>query len=152
MIVYRLAHAEHILDMSGIGAQIHGGRWNIIGSPCLYGSEHVSLCMLELLVNALSLEYLSGLELLEIEIPDDITIKTIDASKLKKDWFIDINYTQWMGTEMLQQNEILVFKCPSVVIHNEWNYVFNTRHPMYKRVKGKIHKKFYFDKRLWRGE
>lgn len=150
MIVYRLSPAEHILDMSGIGAQIHGGRWNMIGMPCLYASEHVSLCVLELLVNAFSLEYLKELELLEIEIPDDGLIRTIDGSKLKNDWYKDIHYTQWMGTEMLKQKDILLFKCPSAVIHSEWNYVFNTQHTLYKRVKGRVFRKFYFDERLWR--
>ncbi len=150
MIVYRLAQAEHIHDMSGVGAQIHGGRWNMIGIPCLYASEHVSLSVLELLVNALSLEYLKGLELLEIEIPEDIPIITIEGSKLKKEWHRDILYTQWMGTEMLMQNNILLFKCPSAIIHNEWNYVFNPKHDMYKRVRGKVYKRFHFDERLWR--
>lgn len=150
MIVYRLAQADHAQDMSGNGARLYGGRWNMKGMPALYASEHVSLCVLEVLVNAVSLQYLQALQLLEIEIANESLVKTIDEKKLKKDWFNDFAYTQWMGTEMLRQKDILVFRCPSAVIHNEWNYVFNTIHPSYKRLKVTNQKRFYFDERLWR--
>lgn len=150
MIVYRLSQAEHAQDMSGTGARLYGGRWNMTGIPALYASEHISLCVLEILVKAVSLEYLQALQLLEIEIADEYSVKTIEEKKLKKDWFSDFAYTQWMGTEMLKQKDILVFRCPSAIIHNEWNYVFNPLHPSYKKVKARIQKRFYFDKRLWR--
>lgn len=150
MNVYRLAHAEHVQDMSGTGARMHGGRWNMKGMPALYASEHISLCVLEVLVNAVSLNYLQALQLIEIEIPDESSVKTIEEKKLKKDWSADFAYTQWMGTEMLKQKDILVFRCPSAIIHNEWNYIFNTLHPSYKKIKSKIQKRFYFDERLWR--
>ncbi|MDN5850725.1 MAG: RES domain-containing protein, partial [Nitrococcus sp.] len=37
--------------LSGEGAQLHGGRWNPIGTPAVYAAGSLSLAALELLVH-----------------------------------------------------------------------------------------------------
>ena len=49
-MAYRIVDEKFKDDLSGDGAKLYGGRWNPKGSPLLYCSEHISLCMLENMV------------------------------------------------------------------------------------------------------
>lgn len=149
MILYRFAHRNFAHDLSGNGAKLHGGRWNPKGIPVLYTSESISLAVLEILANALTLEYLQTIQLMEIEMPAETTCHEIKLQSLKKNWYRDFDYTQWMGQEMLQPAKTLLYKCPSAIIHREHNYLVNPLHPDFKKIKLKTTGDFYFDERLF---
>jgi RES domain-containing protein len=51
MIVYRIARANYIRDLSGIGSRLYGGRWNRKGTGIIYTSETRALATLEYLVH-----------------------------------------------------------------------------------------------------
>ena len=52
MVGYRLVRERRAADaFSGEGARHFGGRWNPKNSPTVYGSEHLSLAVLEFRVN-----------------------------------------------------------------------------------------------------
>ena len=42
MIIYRFSDSDYKNDLSGEGARLYGGRWNSVGSPMLYATEHIS--------------------------------------------------------------------------------------------------------------
>ena len=46
-LVWRLARPEFAERLDGEGSRIEGGRWNPVGVPGLYTSEHLSLSVLE---------------------------------------------------------------------------------------------------------
>ena len=58
MIVYRITNSLYSNDITGTGAKLMGGRWNSKGVPLLYVSEHISLAVLEMLVNTKFKDYL----------------------------------------------------------------------------------------------
>jgi RES domain-containing protein len=150
MIFYRFAHVRFSHDISGEGSRLKGGRWNLRGIPALYTSEHISLGLLEMLVNANTLEELQQIRLMEIEVAESSSIEVLNLKKLRKNWVTDFEYTQWIGSEILKENNALVFKCPSAVVNNENNFVLNPLHKDYKKVKLINSSSFYFDPRLFK--
>ncbi len=149
MIVYRFSHPKYANDISGTGAKLKGGRWNIIGLPLLYTSESISLCLLEVLANANTLEELQLIQLVEIDIPTNPSLHEIHLSQLKNEWWKDFEYSQWIGSEILKENKALVIKCPSAIIEMESNYLINPLHVSFKKIGVNVIKKFRFDERLF---
>jgi RES domain-containing protein len=149
MIVYRFSHPKYADDISGAGARLKGGRWNLPGIPVLYTSATISLGLLEVLANANTLEQLQIIQLMEIEVPD-AEVHELTSDKLKKGWWEDFDYTQWMGTEILRLQAPLVIKCPSAIIEQEYNYIINPAHQFFKKIKLKARNNFRFDKRLFK--
>ena len=81
MIIYRLCNEEYKDDISGTGAKLAGGRWNSIGVPVLYTSEHISLAVLEILVNTNTNLIPLSYYLFKIEVPDTILPLIITKEK-----------------------------------------------------------------------
>jgi RES domain-containing protein len=150
MILYRFAHKKYAHDISGTGSRLKGGRWNSIGVPVVYSSETISLCLLEVLANANTLDELQMFQLVEIEIPNTIPFQEIRLSQLKKDWWNDFEYSQWLGSEVLKENKALIIKCPSAIVERENNYLINPHHSSFKKVNIKVVNDFRFDERLFK--
>jgi RES domain-containing protein len=150
MIVYRFAHPKFARDLSGTGARLIGGRWNPAGTPVTYTSEHISLALLEILANANSLQQLQTIQLVQIEVPDTASIHEVKLSGLKKEWYRDFDYTQWMGQEILRNSKTLLVKCPSAIVHSEHNFLINPLHADFKKIRLTHASGFYFDERLFR--
>lgn len=148
MIVYRVAHKDYINDLEGTGARLFGGRWNCINTPCIYTSEHISLAVLEKLVHAKVPENMQQIALLKIELPKDDRLFHINAEKLNASWTQDVNYTQWLGGQLLEDSSILAFTVPSVIIPEERNIIINPLSTHIKQVKFKEIKDFTADYRL----
>lgn len=148
MIIYRLATARYADDLTGTGAKISGGRWNVPGLPVLYTAENISLAVLEIVVNAGRHFIPPSYQLLKLSIPDTVEYTAITKDKLKKQWKDDFEYTQWMGSEFLKQNKNFVLKVPSAVVDEEHNYLFNPRHNDFKKLKIAAISNFQFDQRL----
>lgn len=149
MIVYRLADQRYIDDREGVGAKLFGGRWNSVNDACIYTSEHASLAFLEKFVHAGAKEDMSNLALLEIEIPDDNNLLLkVDDQKLNKRWVNDTNYTQWIGSQILEDSTTLAFSVPSILVPNERNYIINPRSIYFKQIKFKKHIDFKTDYRI----
>ena len=149
MIVYRLCIEQYKDDLSGTGAKLFGGRWNSIGIPVLYTTENISLAVLEILVrtdiNHIPLHYF----LIKLDVPDSADSTVINKTKLKKEWKADAGYTQWIGNEFIKSNKTLILKLPSAIVDEEHNFILNTNHTDFKKVKATSLKKFSFDKRLY---
>ena len=149
MTVYRITNSNYKDDISGIGAKINGGRWNLPGLPALYTSEHISLCVLEMLVNITLPESQLNYYLLQIQIPDSNKTALISNKKLKINWEDDEDYTRFMGTEFLKNKQSLLLKVPSAVINEENNYLVNPFHTDFKKVRIIRSHAFKFDNRLF---
>jgi RES domain-containing protein len=149
MIIYRLATDLHKDDLSGIGSKLFGGRWNSPGIAALYTAENISLAVLEILVRADKYTVPLSYSLLKISIPDQTQTVVIPETKLRRSWEEDLAYTQWMGDEILKANNALVLKVPSAIVPEENNYIINTRHSDFKKVKIMHSSGFDFDKRLF---
>lgn len=148
MTIYRISNSAFKDDISGMGAKRYGGRWNMPGYPALYTSEHISLCVLEMLVNISLPESKICYHLLQINIPDSFEPVIIAKKKLKANWQDDETYTKFMGTEFLKNEQSLLLKIPSAVISEENNYLINPLHKEFKKVTISNSYPFKFDKRL----
>ncbi|MEE6186784.1 hypothetical protein PIECOFPK_01628 [Mycovorax composti] len=150
MNIYRIAREEYAEDISGYGAFLYGGRWNGKGQYALYCTEHISLAVLEIVVNynrtltPMRPKY----HLIEIQIPEN-TITEIDHKVLKKDWTQDLDYTQYIGDQFLLSQAALALKVPSAVIPEEHNYLINPQHKDFKKLKIVTNKAYGLDERLF---
>ena len=149
MIVYRITHSHFKDDISGNGAKTYGGRWNVPGLPALYTSEHISLCVLELLVNISLQESQINYHLIQIQIPESAEMALVSTKKLKTNWQNDQMYTRFMGSEFLKNKQSLLLKVPSAVISEESNYLINPLHANFNKIQIIKSFPFKFDKRLF---
>ncbi len=149
MIVYRITNSRYSNDITGTGAKLMGGRWNSKGVPLLYVSEHISLAVLEMLVNTKFKDFIIPLDLISIQIPEKVTQGEISLKKMKKDWKTDYGYTRFMGDEFIKNKQSLLLKIPSVVITEEFNYLVNPLHPDFKKIKIIETRSFKTDERLF---
>ncbi len=147
MIIYRLTTGKYVNDISGEGARLNGGRWNPVGIAALYGSQHISLCILEILARANKNTSPDSYTLISLEISDQSIIE-IQLKKLKADWQIDLEYTHWIGEEFLKGNQSLTLKVPSAIVPQEYNYLINPRHAAFENVKVIKAELLELDKRL----
>ena len=152
MIVYRIAKTGYINDLTGIGAQLYGGRWNKRGIGVIYTSESRSLATVEYLVH-LPISYApSNLSMASIEIPDNITYKEINISKLPTNWRDNPvpDELAEIGTPWVLSKESLILRIPSVVVKHEFNILINPSHSDMNRVRISNIDSFQLDSRLQR--
>jgi RES domain-containing protein len=131
MIVYRITQQQFAADLSGNGARLYGGRWNSEGVYALYSAGTRALALLETLAHT-PVQILSAKKysVLTIDVPDEGGLEIISLKKLKLNWDAwDLQfYTQKMGDAFLKANKHLVLQVPSVLVHEEFNYIINPLH------------------------
>lgn len=149
MILYRFAHHTFAHDLSGTGAKLKGGRWNQAGTAIVYTSSSISLALLETLVNTGSFQELQLYKLMQLSLPTDAPVYHIHTKSLKKNWQQDFEYTQWMGSEIIQDKNSLAIACPSAVVQQEQNFLLNPLHRDFHKIRLQEVKDFYFDERLF---
>ena len=147
MIVYRLTTGKYVNDISGEGASLYGGRWNPAGIAALYSSQHISLCILEILARANKNTSPDSYTLISIEIPEHGIIE-LQLKKLHADWQLNLEYTRWIGGEFLKGNQALALKVPSAIVPQEHNYLINPHHFEIEPVKVIKTELLELDKRL----
>ncbi|MCC6516617.1 MAG: RES family NAD+ phosphorylase [Chitinophagales bacterium] len=150
MIVYRICNKLYANDLQGIGAKMYGGRWNNVGNAVVYTSSSRALAALEVLVHLPSTT-LKKLDftMVSIEIPEN-SVEEIFYADIKRDFQINrfSTYFKNIGDNWLRENSSLLLKVPSVVIHEEMNYLINPNHKDFNKVKLTEMKLFRFDDRL----
>ena len=148
MIVYRITNEQYKDDISGNGAALYGSRWNSKGLPLLYTSQHISLCILESLVHLHRNVIPPSQYLLQIDIKDEDNFSEISLEKIRDDWRTQLEYTQWLGDQFLQNHQRLFLKVPSAIVPREYNYLLNPLHTEFKKVKIAGSELLQLDKRL----
>ncbi len=137
MKIYRLTKTNYINDLSGEGARLFGGRWNKKGIPLLYFSEHLSLCVLELLTR-IDFEFLtSDYSFLEVEVPSSLILTLRKPEGISENWRSNppISNTQDYGSIWIKNNKTLGLAVPSAVLPFESNILINPNHKQFSEVK-----------------
>ncbi len=152
MIVFRLANKKYSKDLSGIGAEITGGRWNYKGTRVLYTSDSRALCMAEVAVHTPVGVMPKDYYLITIEIPDYGHVSFLDLKTLPENWrkFPYSKETQELGDKFINEGKYLYFKVPSAVVQGDYNILINPFHEDFDKVKIIKTEKFSFDERLFR--
>jgi len=131
----------------GEGARRHGGRWNSVGVPMVYASEHESLAVLEVRVHiAMSSVYKS----LFFEF-DEALMKTFPAHDLPKDWQHEPPPVslQRLGDEWAKAGDSVILAVPSAIVPREMNLLLNPRHPDFSKVQIRPAIDITLDRRLF---
>jgi RES domain-containing protein len=149
MEVYHLGKTKFAEQLTGEGAKLHGGRWNVIGLPCIYTSETRALSVLEYAANVGIEEIPASLSITVLTLPEKCW-KEFREEELPQNWrrVPSPQETKEWGNVHLQQNRYLALKIPSVIIPSEFNFILNPLHADFKKVKIKEITPFGFDRRI----
>lgn len=148
MKVYRISKTRYAEDLVGTGSKLYGGRWNAVGTPCIYTSASRSLAILEYSVNVNIDLIPRNLSLCVFEI-DEKNIQTVQIKDLPGDWTAipALSSTKEFGSAILA-SDCAILKIPSIVVPDEFNYILN---PLVKDAFKLLEvKDFVFDLRIKR--
>lgn len=152
MLVYRVGNGTYSKDLKGEGAKLFGGRWNQIGTPCLYSSSSRALAVLEYSVNVNLALILRNLTITTIEVPNN-KIHVLSTAELPGNWkdAPAPSSTKDFGNKLLNKMKHLVIQVPSTVIPEEFNYLINPRHASIDECRIIEVKDFVYDLRIKAG-
>lgn len=134
MIAYRIADRRRPL-LDGVGAMLHGGRWNSPGHRVVYAAETYAGAVLEILVHA-NLGVVPRTQVVAaLHIPDDLPIQALAASALPGWNSEDVTGSRAFGDRWLREGKTAVLLVPSVVLQGrEHNVLLNPDHPGFRRI------------------
>jgi RES domain-containing protein len=148
MEVYKICSEKYSYSLNASGAS---NRWNKKDEFVIYTGSSRSLSTLETVVHKSSINISSSYKLVIIAIHDSTLIKEISVSELPKNWksieaYIEL---QEIGSKWYHSLESLILKVPSAIISQEYNYIINTKHPLFAtNVLLQSVENFDWDKRL----
>ena len=151
MRAFRLVRKKYANPLSGEGASRSGNRWNSKGTALIYCADSRALAMAEVAVH-LSLGLLpKDYEMVELEIPDDVSLRSLAPANLPVGWnsFPHLLQTQRIGDEFVAAAENCVLQVPSAVVPGDFNYLLNPAHPDFERIQIKSRVDFPFDSRFF---
>ena len=153
MRVFRIEREKYLeTTLLGNGAAlVEGFRWNSLNTHLVYTADSRSLATLEIFVHLDLREDLpSDRYYVEIEIPDDVEMLTLDLAELPENWDSKppALETQYIGDDFVAQKSAAVLKVPSSIVPPEFNYLINPNHPDAIRIKVISTQKLAFDKRM----
>ncbi|MGM0943958.1 MAG: RES family NAD+ phosphorylase [Bacteroidota bacterium] len=152
MRVFRLMRKKYGIALSGKGAALSGNRWNSKGTEIIYSADSRALAMAEVAVH-LSLSILpKDYAMVEIDIPDSISIASLSVEKLPENWngFPHLLDTQLVGDDFVSEQKSCVLKVPSAVVPGDFNFLINLFHPEFSQIQIVDQEDFPFDRRLFR--
>lgn len=148
MEVFKICREKFSRSLQASGVP---NRWNKKDEFVIYSAGSRSLAALESVAHRSAIIASSPYKLLKISFPDEAIIKEIQLRDLPKDWMSIQAYVelQEVGSKWYHSQESLVLKVPSAIIKEEYNYVINTQHPLFKeQVILESRVDFAWDKRL----
>jgi len=151
MKLYRISVSEYVDELTGTGAKLYGGRWNLKGTPLLYCSENTSLAILQILVHFDGLTIPKNLELLQLEL-DESQIHNFSIAKfnkIRKSKDAEFQFKK-AGQQWIESGKSLALKVPSIITTNEFNILINPKHVNFKMLKKKKKGKLELDERLFK--
>jgi RES domain-containing protein len=153
-IAYRIVKsrvAGSIDEMfSGIGAALHGGRWNTRGVHMVYASETKALATLELAVHLNNTAVLTAYNVCRVEIPNHLC-EEVGVHDLPEGWdelVINPLAAQSWGDLWIATGATPVVKVPSVLMPSEWNFLINPEHDDFDQITFGTIESFPFDGRI----
>jgi RES domain-containing protein len=147
MLVYRISIAKYSGELIASG---RAARWNPNDIGMIYTASTRSLACLENVVHRTKLGLSMLFNVLTIECPDEIGIKKISLDTLPANWidYDQVGITQKIGEEWIRSKESAILQVPSSIINEEVNYLINTKHPDFERIRIIKTQPFVFDSRI----
>lgn len=147
MKVYRITTAKWADKFSGSG---YPARWNSKGVYVIYTASSRALACLENLVHRSGEGLHHQFKIIEIEIPDHVSIQKIYTDDLSAEWYKTEHYPvcRRIGDRWIEEGRSLLLEVPSSIIREEINVLINPHHPECNEVKVTDTRDFRFDERL----
>ncbi|RLP22327.1 RES family NAD+ phosphorylase [Mesorhizobium sp. YM1C-6-2] len=118
----RIWRISNFADLSGRGGIVSAGRWNPKATPMVYCSDHPATALLEILVHIDAHNLPPTYQLLEIEVPDSVSIASPD---LTASWQSDLSGTQQLGAMFVSANATAIMRVPCLIVPFASNYLLN---------------------------
>ncbi|HEY2581796.1 MAG TPA: RES family NAD+ phosphorylase [Mucilaginibacter sp.] len=149
MLVYRIVFAKYSGKLIASG---RAARWNPNEVKIIYTASSRSLACLENVVHRDSIGLSQLFDVMTMECPDHIKIKTIRLEDLPTNWtdFDQMSKSQAIGSKWIKDNETAILKVPSSIIEDEVNYLLNPDHEDFKLIRMVNTQPFVFDRRIKR--
>ena len=134
MIVFRIVHKSFSQSLVGSGQP---GRWNKSGQKVIYAAESIALAFLESMIRRQGVGFNEDFKIMFLEIPQDLSITNIDPASLSPGWdnFRNHAVSQERASSWFLSLESPVLRVPSVVLPHSFNFVINTEHKEFKKIK-----------------
>ena len=148
---WRIVPADKAANaFDGEGARLYGGRWNPVGIPMIYASEHQSLAALELRVHIDKTSLRNRYKCFAFHFDDDL-METLPITSIPKNWKQEPPppSLQQCGANWIKSASSLILAVPSVIIPDERNFLINPKHPHFSKLKIDKPTGFRFDVRLF---
>lgn len=129
MEVFKICREKYSHTLIASGA---ANRWNKKDEFVIYTGSSRSLSTLEMVAHRSYINISNQYKLLIILISDESLIKELNIN-LPENWKSIEAYVelQEIGSKWYHSNESLVLKVPSAIIPQEYNYIINTKHPLF---------------------
>ena len=147
MLVYRIVLAKYSGELFASG---RAARWNPNEVKMIYTASSRSLACLENVVHRDKLGLTNAFNLMTIECPDGIKIKTIPLAGLPANWadYDQMPQTQKTGANWVRENLSAILQVPSTIVEDEFNYLLNPAHPDFTSIRIIKTQPFVFDGRI----
>lgn len=147
MEIYRICLAKYAGELVASG---NPGRWNLRGQFVIYAAGSRALACLENVVHRSGEGLNSLFQVLRIAVPDELAVEELTLGQLPADWQLPSAYArcQPLGADWYRRQQAAVLRVPSSIVAHEHNYVLNTRHPDFGRIRIVAREDFVFDSRI----
>ncbi len=147
MQVYRICHQKWANSLRASG---NAARWNPKGRYVIYTSASKALACLENVVHRSGEGLHKKFKVLTIQIPPKLKVTTLPNNTLTVNWqsFSNYHLTQQLGNKWIASSSSAVLKVPSAIINGEFNYLLNSIHSEFNKIRIIAVDDFLFDSRL----
>ena len=153
VLLYRISKTKRIRDLSGEGAKLYGGRWNLKGTPVLYTSDSTALATLEAIVHSPLHLMPSDRAIICLNLPDNLAVVYLSSKELPSKWWrnpappeLAIIGEQWIKEQL---GVALVVPSSVTPTGEGRNYILNPQHPDFWQIEIVKISKCNYDERLF---
>ena len=134
MLVFKIGHKKYVNTLVASGAE---GRWTSAGSAVVYGADSIALAFLENMVRRQGVGFNHDFKTLIIEVPDELGVQVVPPRNLPNGWrdFKDYTACQKIGNKWYDEMKLPILKVPSAVLPSSFNFVLNTNHHDFLKIK-----------------
>jgi RES domain-containing protein len=153
MRIFRIEREKYLAQtLQGLGAaRASAFRWNSMYTPMVYASSSRALALLEVAVHLnINSELPSDRFYVEIEVPDQLLIESLDRHELPAGWDArpPLMVSQQLGDAFVRRATAAVLRVPSCIVPAEYNFLINPAHPDARLMTVLGSERVNFDKRL----
>jgi RES domain-containing protein len=139
-------------DLAGLGGEKLTARWHTAapGKRIVYLAEHPAAALIENLVHLKGHPqfFPRDFQLLRISVADRVSLSSLDQA-LPDDWRENQKLTRSLGDAWLRSGSYALFKVPSAVCPESFNYLFNPLHGEASWIAIQWSKRIVYDRRLF---